>query len=231
MSRQSLWERACYRPTWSKPVQAMGRADEIEKGISRKGLPDVVARKAARVGLVVGLIGVLSTVWFAFVGLASDDKPRVAYGKQQDVVLATKLWRVLVARGLAGPDRINVHAFEGTQPHGAIQQIYKATVKVGDHSGTAIVKANHRSDEATVMSVYQTPNKYLAGYTVMFANRPGYDPANKNWFWVKYEPDGVISRSAKGIAIAGRVGKIAKVGCIGCHRVMGGDDLETLTDN
>ncbi|MGI9423157.1 MAG: hypothetical protein ACR2PA_08185 [Hyphomicrobiaceae bacterium] len=191
------------------------------KTFRQAAVPQLV--KAASVLLLMGIITVASK--------AADKSPRIAYGKQQDVVLATKLWRVLVARGLAGPDRINVHAFEGTEPHGSIQQIYKADVTVDGRRATVIVKANHVSADATVSAVYQTPNKYLAAYTVMFVNKHGYDPENKDWFWAKYEPDGAISRNSNGVAIAGRVGKIAAVGCIGCHKKIGGKDLETLTED
>ncbi len=153
----------------------------------------------------------------------------VAYGKKSDVVLAHDLWEALLQHRIVGVQRINVHAYKGKPPHGRIQQVYATAVTVQGHKGKVIVKANHTKKGVTVQGVYDHPNKYLSSYTVMFANKPGYDPENKNWFWVRYFASGEIARSNTGVVVAGRVGKIAKVGCIGCHKKLGGEDLEALT--
>jgi hypothetical protein len=156
-------------------------------------------------------------------------RAKVAYGLESDIKLAEQLWKALEAARVIGPGRINVHAYKGERPHGAIQQLDATTVEVGDHRGRVIVKANHTKDGATVPNVYDNPNKYLSSYTVMFTNRAGYDPDNRDWFWVRYWADGKITRTDDGTAVAGRIGKIAKIGCIGCHRKVGGEDLEAFT--
>ena len=47
--------------------------------------------------------------------------------------------------------------------------------------------------------------------------RPGYDPENQDWFWVKYLPDGALDKNPAGMSLAGRVAKGADQGCIACH--------------
>ena len=160
---------------------------------------------------------------------SADQGKKSNYGGKEDVELAIRLWRQLKNKKLVGKDRINVHAFKGKRPHGPIQQVYASTVTVNGHRGRAVVKANHKGKNLLIGDVYDEPNRYLADYTVMFVNEKGYDPENGDWFWVLYKPDGRIGRSATGAPVAGRVGKDEDFGCIGCHRAVGGEDLEALT--
>ena len=178
----------------------------------------------------VGAVGMLLTFgFFAQSAQAQSEKPKFAYGTKSDKALASKLWRSLRKNRMVGRKRINVHAFKGKQPHGAVQQIYSATIKVNGRLGRAIVKANHRKKGASVQTVYDAPNKFLSGYTVMFANKKGYDPDSNDWFWVHYQPSGKVNRAANGLAVAGRVGKFSDFGCIACHKKIGGKDFEALT--
>jgi len=55
--------------------------------------------------------------------------------------------------------------------------------------------------------------------------RQGYDPENKDWFWVKYAPDGSILKNPKGMKLAGRVAKGMPEGCIACHTAAPGGDM------
>lgn len=160
---------------------------------------------------------------------AFADKRKVAYGTASDIALAKSLWQALVANGLVGPDRIQIMPYVGEKPHGLIQQVYSRNIRVGDRTARVVVKVNHRAKKLTPLKAYNAPNKHLTGYTVMFANKPGYDPENLDWFWVAYTPSGNIAKGPGGVPIAGRVGKRSDVGCIGCHRVKGGKDLEALT--
>ncbi len=186
--------------------------------------PPLQAQIALSIGVAIAIL-----IFKLGPATAGSNSAKVAYGKSADVILAKQLWTALLKRGVVGRNRIHVHAFKGKQPHGAIQQLYATTVTVNGHRGRAIVKANHTAKGATVHSVYDQPNKFLSSYTVMFANKPGYDPENSNWFWVRYWKDGRITRTDTGTAVAGRVGKISPIGCIGCHRKVGGQDLEALT--
>ena len=180
----------------------------------------------------------LGWLGFAAIGLfaatlqfaaSAEQQNKSVYGGKEDVELAIRLWRQLKQQKLVGKDRINVHAFKGKRPHGPIQQVYASIVTVNGHRGRAVVKANHKGKDLLIGDVYDDPNRYLADYTVMFVNEKGYDPENGDWFWVIYKPDGRIGRSATGVPVAGRVGKDENFGCIGCHRAVGGEDLEALT--
>ncbi len=62
----------------------------------------------------------------------------------------------------------------------------------------------------------------------MFQREEGYDADNRNWFWVKYLPDGSLDKNPAGMALAGMVGKNADAGCIACHR--GDPDYLFTTD-
>ncbi|MEM9358964.1 MAG: hypothetical protein AAGB04_22510 [Pseudomonadota bacterium] len=211
--------------------------DEFTHAISSNGSPILKTCQPQADNMMTSkqLVGSICAVSFLMVALpsfgtlAQTGKAKHAYGKKADRILADKLWRSLLASRMVGRNRLNVHAIEGKQPHGAVQQIYAAKVEVNGRIGRAIVKANHRKKGATVQSVYDTPNKFLSGYTVMFENEAGYDPDNRNWFWVHYNVAGKVNRAANGLAVAGRVGKFSNYGCISCHRKIGGQDFEALT--
>lgn len=171
-----------------------------------------------------GSLAILATGLVAVAQPATDSMPK-AFGGKEDVAFAMKLWSALRAAKMVGPDRINVQPFQGNEPHGSIQQVLDGKVSVAKRSGRVIVKVNHMAKD--IKSVYAEPNKAIGAYTVMFKKPAGYDPENKDWFWVKYRHDGEID-SDKGMLLAGRVAKGMADGCIACHRAIGGDDLEIL---
>ena len=162
------------------------------------------------------------------VTVRSQGEKGMPFGGKEDVSFAKQLWSALEAVKLAGPNRINVEPFVGNEPHGAIQQVLSTDVTVDKRSAKVIVKVNHGGEGATIDTVYANPNKYLKAYTVMFKKPAGYDPDNKNWFWAKYTSNGEIMKNPKGMLLAGRVAKGTDEGCIACHKVVGGDDLEAL---
>ena len=162
------------------------------------------------------------------VTVRSQSEKGMPFGGKEDVAFAKQLWSALEAAKLAGPNRINVEPFVGNEPHGAIQQVLSTNVTVDKRSAKVIVKANHSAKGADVDTVYANPNKYLGAYTVMFKKPAGYDPENKNWFWAKYTPNGEIMKNPKGMLLAGRIAKGTDEGCIACHTVVGGDNLEAL---
>ncbi len=162
------------------------------------------------------------------VTVQSQGEKDMPFGGKEDVAFAKQLWSALEAGKLAGPNRINVEPFVGNEPHGAIQQVLSTDVTVDKRSAKVIVKVNHGGESATIDTVYANPNKYIGAYTVMFKKPAGYDPENKNWFWAKYTANGEIMKNPKGMWLAGRVAKGTDEGCIACHTVVGGDDLEAL---
>jgi len=104
---------------------------------------------------------------------------------------------------------------DGTSPHGSVLRYYVNTAAKGDltRDGAIIVKENYseQSEDA------------LKSVTVM-EKRKGYDPDTKDWFYVKYSPDGKVMENPKGAKLAGLIGKGMAEGCIPCHSTAGGDD-------
>lgn len=182
-------------------------------------------RRTRKVGGAI--VGVLAVAIVGHAALAQQQTApmAMAFGGKEDVAFAMKLWAAMKAASLVGPGRINVQPFQGNEPHGAIQQVLDGKVTVAKRSGRVIVKVNHMAKD--IKSVYAEPNKAIGAYTVMFKKPAGYDPENKDWFWVKYKPNGEID-SDNGMLLAGRVAKGMDQGCIACHRAIGGDDLEIL---
>jgi len=154
------------------------------------------------------------------------------FGGEEDVAFAEELWSTLEAARFVGANRINTTAFEGNEPHGAIQQVLAGNVEVTGRSGRAVVKLNHMGEGADTESVYNDPDKFMMAYTVMFKREAGYDPENKDWFWARYDPSGALMAGGEGMPkMAGRVAKGMEEGCIACHTATGGADLEVLTPN
>ena len=153
------------------------------------------------------------------------------FGGDEDVKFAEELWKVLEKDKLVGAGRINVRPFEGSEPHGTIQQATATTATMRGRTARVLVKTNHGGKGASIESVYDNPNKFVGAFTVMFKREKGYDAENLDWFWAKYTKDGKIALNPKKMKLAGRVAKgNTEKGCIACHRAAGGEDLETLSE-
>ena len=81
--------------------------------------------------------------------------------------------------------------------------------KANPAMGSVIIK--HNLNSATVTDI--------DSITVMVKMQPGYDAANKDWFWAKLSPAGAVQENPDNIKLAGRIGSTegTKPGCIGCH--------------
>lgn len=92
------------------------------------------------------------------------------------------------------PDHMGMQP--GRAPHGAKHMVYVNAkgLKKGapKPDGTIIVKENYTADDK------------LAAITVMYKVK-GYNPAGRDWFWVKYAPDGTVQKQGK------------PEGCVNCH--------------
>ncbi|MBI4294907.1 MAG: cytochrome P460 family protein [Chloroflexi bacterium] len=90
--------------------------------------------------------------------------------------------------------------YPGTEPHGMLLTTY-----VTDGAFSAINgKKGSISNGSIIVKENYMPDKTLAAVTVMYKVK-GYDPANNDWFWLKYAPDGTINVQGKA------------QGCIDCH--------------
>ncbi|HXH02571.1 MAG TPA: cytochrome P460 family protein [Candidatus Competibacteraceae bacterium] len=141
-----------------------------------------------------------------------------SFGNKDDLAYAEQLWQALVKAGLAGKGAFQATPYPGQHPHGAVLQTLDGKVSVGGKSQVVIVKRNYGGEGVSKEAVADNPDKFLMAVTVM-VKRPGYDPANKDWFWVKYTPNGKPDKTPEGTALAGRVGM-----CSDCHKSAPGGD-------
>ncbi len=158
------------------------------------------------------------------------DKSLAPMGTTSDVAYAVQLWRVMELERLVG---INANPqkpfFGGAKPHGMILEIAYKNIRVQGHTGFVVVKKNYNGEGVSEAAVARNRAKYLSSITVMFQREAGYDEDNKNWFWVKYRPNGDLFEKTimgKQQLLAGRIfkGKTRdeNSGCIYCHSSAGG---------
>ncbi|OOZ37055.1 hypothetical protein [Solemya velesiana gill symbiont] len=145
-------------------------------------------------------------------------------GSDEDVVYAGKLWSAMQSGGLVGKGSLMSTPYTGVHPHGAILDTIEAPLNVGGETNVVIIKRNYGGEGVGKQAVADDPAKWLKAVTVMY-KRAGLDPETKDWFWVKYAPDGSVLKNPKGASLAGLVGKGAIAGCIACHKAAPGGDL------
>jgi len=147
------------------------------------------------------------------------------FGEKSDIGFAGKIWSAMVTQKLAGPDEIHSAPYEGTEPHGMMLELFVSKATIDGRTGDLIVKRNFGPAGVTKEEVTNNPDKHLGAITVMFRREAGFDPADKNWFWAKFLPDGSLDKNPKGMSLAGKVAKGADVGCIACHSAADGGDM------
>jgi len=146
------------------------------------------------------------------------------FGEPSDVAYAGKLWSAMTSAGLVGKGSIMSAPYTGVHPHGAILDTIDATATVDGRTNVVIIKRNYGGPGVSKQVVANDPAKWLKAVTVMY-KRTGYDAADKDWFWVKYAPDGSVLKNPKGMSLAGMVAKGAATGCIACHQAAPGGDF------
>ncbi|WP_375255755.1 hypothetical protein [Yoonia sp.] len=150
-------------------------------------------------------------------------------GTDADAAYADLLWEVMVAARLAGDGMQLAFPYEGVVPHGMMLETFYTTATVDGYEGSLIVKRNYGPEGVSADEVLGDPQTYIGAYTVMFQREAGYDDENRDWFWVKYLPDGSLDKNPAGMRLAGRVGKGADAGCIACHAGAGDTMIFTTT--
>lgn len=149
------------------------------------------------------------------------------FGTDSDAAYAKLLWDVMQAERLVGPEMIRTKPYEGTDPHGMMLETFYTRATINGHTGDLVVKRNFGPAGVTADEVLSDPKNHLGAITVMFRREAGYDPEDKDWFWVKYLPDGSLDKAPNGMRLAGQVAKGMETGCIACHRGAGEDMLFT----
>ncbi len=91
----------------------------------------------------------------------------------------------------------------GQSPHGDFLKLYVNRTAAGNPKelphGSIVVKENYGADKKTLMAI-----------TIMYRSKD-FDPANRDWYYVKYEPNGQVSQM-QGMRVSGKVKM-----CIDCH--------------
>lgn len=159
-------------------------------------------------------------------GASAQDAP---FGTDADAAYAAELWKVMQGAHLVGEGMIRSFPYDGVAPHGMMLETFYTTATIDGHTGDLLVKRNYGPEGVSSDEVLQDPDKHLGAITVMYRREAGFDSDNKDWFWVKYLPDGSLDKNPKGMRLAGRVAKGAEVGCIACHS--GEDDYVFTTDH
>ncbi len=131
------------------------------------------------------------------------------FGSKGDVSYAKNLWSKMEAKGL---NSTPANLYVGGPPHGKVREVLEGTID----GKRVVVKRNYRGKDITVAKVAANRAKYLKSVTVM-QKRKGFDPADADWYWVKYAPNGDVMKNKKGMSLAGKVAKGKPIGCIACH--------------
>jgi hypothetical protein len=158
----------------------------------------------------------------------AQDTP-MPFGSEDDAAYAGALWEAMTAMKLAGPGMIRHTPYVGTDPHGMMLETFYTTATINGHTGDLIVKRNFGPEGVSADAVLANPDGHLGAYTVMFRREAGYDAEDKDWFWVKFLPDGSLDKMPDGMPMAGQIAKGMEEGCIACHQG-GGEDLVFTSD-
>ena len=177
---------------------------------------------------VLSVIALAALIVAPFIAAAQDEGP--SFGGPEDVAFAARLWVALAEARLVGARSIVAQPYEGSEPHGVILMTMSSEVAVAGREAPAIVKKNYMGEDISIESVATNPSLFLAAITVMFRREAGYDPANQDWFWVKYKADGSVDLNPRGVPLAGRVAKNPEDACLGCHVFAPGEDYVFLHD-
>ncbi len=171
---------------------------------------------------VFAAAGLAALVGMGGAALAAGGPP---FGDKASVSYSKALWSAMKAARLVGADSIRTRPYEGSEPHGAILETLDTSLTVKGHKGALIIKKNFGPAGLSIEDAANDPAKHIKAITVMFKREKGYDSENKDWFWVKYKPNGSLHMNPKKIMLAGRIAKGADKGCIACHKGADGKDM------
>ncbi|MFV2031351.1 MAG: cytochrome P460 family protein [Gammaproteobacteria bacterium] len=146
------------------------------------------------------------------------------FGGDADVKYAQGLWTSMINSSYVGDGAIMSSPYTGQHPHGAILDALEGPINIDGKLLKLFIKRNYGGPGVSRSAVANNPAKYLQSITVML-KRPGYDPENQDWFWVKYKPDGSLDTNPAGVKLAGKVAKGKPKGCIACHALAPGRDM------
>jgi len=207
--------------------QAASAAQVAAESAADKASSKAIAAEAAAIEAAKSAQGSAKAVATAEPAKKPAKKPAMMppFGSEHDVGYAGMIWKAMLDQNLAGPDMLRSTPYEGTEPHGMMLELFKSQATIDGHTGDLIVKRNFGPMGVTADQVLSSPEKHLGAITVMFRREKGFDPEDKNWFWVKFLPDGSIDKNPAGMSLAGKVAKGMDMGCIACHSAADGEDF------
>ena len=171
---------------------------------------------------------VLMLVSLLFAGSLQAQPP---FSGPKDVAFAKALWQAMEENRMVGPDGFLTMPYKTPPPHGQFVETIEGKITVDGRKDLVIVKKNFgKTKKETRQEIADNPDAFMTSITVMFKREAGYDEDNKNWFWAKYLPSGEIMKNPKKMALAGRVAKGKKGGCIACHSIAPGGDYVYIHD-
>lgn len=148
----------------------------------------------------------------------SASRPSTAVRTEQ-APFEERFWNYLKQaqyRNWASLGGLPASGYPGHSPHGEHVKLYvnrTATTATGEFPhGSILVKENYDASGTSLMAI-----------TVMYRTKD-YAPETGDWYWIKYEPDGRVSKM-NNMPVSGRVGM-----CIDCHRGAGGNDYVFAND-
>jgi len=181
--------------------------------------------------LIAAVLVTFSFAIFSQVAFSADKKvvtkTQMPFGGKDDVTFANDLWKAMngYENWLMKSD-----VRMGMSPHGDFIRLYYNIVNVNAKPYHVILKDNYGGDGVTLNMISESPEKYLMAVTVMVQREKGYDSDNNDWFWVKYNADGTVSKGDKDVAMAGRIAKGMDTGCIACHKAAKDNDYVFTND-
>ncbi|PCJ16348.1 MAG: hypothetical protein COB02_16430 [Candidatus Cloacimonadota bacterium] len=183
-------------------------------------------------GLLINIISVQASgdMSHSMKKMKSSHKMKPPFGQSEDVMFSQKLWNKLLQERLVGPNSIKTNPYKGQHPHGAILETIMSDISIGEEHGDVFIKKNYGGKGISRTKVKANRSKWLKAVTVMFRRYEGYDPEDKNFFWVKYKPDGSLHTNKMKMKLAGKVAKGKPMGCIACHKAAPGKDFLFIED-
>lgn len=173
----------------------------------------------------VKCISVVMAGFIAMLALQAWSQDESDYGGPEDVEFAADLWDAMLQAGLVGSKAMNGQPYFGTHPHGSILESAIHTITVKGVTSILAAKLSYRGIGVSIDDVVADRAAFIEDVTVMFKREDGYDTPHQNWFWAKYNPDGTLDMTPKGVQLAGRIARGKPKGCIACHLKAEGGDL------
>lgn len=165
------------------------------------------------------------------VGSSASNRSSGNATRPADNTFEGRFWKYLTA----SPSRYDEWApfagrtdelYKGQSPHGAFVRVIANKLARRNPTklphGSILIKENYGADGRTLMAI-------TVMYRTLGANGQPWDPDNRDWYYVKYLPDGRVATSPPEMGAKRLAGRVQS--CIDCHSGASGRDYIFLNDN